>query len=542
MKWEPNYYLKNNVEFEPLINQWYAWGYLVYPVTAAMVVSNLHVRILKSFVQQPDLHRKAVAERAMRGGMFLDHDGEVASVENLLLRTESKSGFLLELAEAVKELDSILLETADGTSLIDLYQEVPDILKGVVELVYDMQHKPSFRFIEAFIYDSRFYDESLQGISLKLSTSDHRPFVLSCPRFERDDSLHISIPFNSKVLERLFSMREAPGSLEIIKKELNISALKPEKQALFDSYFTQQPPVLPADRQYTGDGVRVRYFGHACVLVQSQNTNILIDPLISYVNSEGTERFTYLDLPETIDYVLLTHNHQDHVMFETLLQIRHKIKKIIVPRSSSGLLHDPSLKRILMQIGFACVEEIDELESIDVDDGNIFGVPFFGEHADLSIRTKMAYSVTLCGRRFMFLADSNALEPLMYDRLKPYLPNVDQLFLGLECDGAPLSWLYGPLYTRPVPRKMDLSRRLNSSDSTSAMKIVRSLNPENVFIYAMGLEPWLGYISSISYTDESKPIVESDKLIDECGKIGIGAEKLYLKKQWVLEPIPDESR
>lgn len=58
----------------------------------------------------------------------------------------------------------------------------------------------------------------------------------------------------------------------------------------------------------------------------------------------------------------------------------------------------------------------------------------------------------------------------------------------------------------------------------------------------MGLEPWLGYISSISYTDKSKPIIESDKLIDECQKIGIGAEKLYLKKQWVLEPIPDESR
>ena len=48
------------------------------------------------------------------------------------------------------------------------------------------------------------------------------------------------------------------------------------------------------------------------------------------------QRYTYADLPETIDYVLITHNHQDHCMFETLLQLRHRIKNIIVPKNNGG--------------------------------------------------------------------------------------------------------------------------------------------------------------------------------------------------------------
>jgi hypothetical protein len=35
--------------------------------------------------------------------------------------------------------------------------------------------------------------------------------------------------------------------------------------------------------------------------------------------------------------VLITHNHQDHILFETLLQIRHKVSEIIVPRGGSGM-------------------------------------------------------------------------------------------------------------------------------------------------------------------------------------------------------------
>jgi hypothetical protein len=55
---------------------------------------------------------------------------------------------MIRLASAIKELDQKLLREARGYSLESAYQEVPDILKGYVELVYDLNNQPSVRFIE----------------------------------------------------------------------------------------------------------------------------------------------------------------------------------------------------------------------------------------------------------------------------------------------------------------------------------------------------------------------------------------------------------
>jgi hypothetical protein len=47
----------------------------------------------------------------------------------------------------------------------------------------------------------------------------------------------------------------------------------------------------------------------------------------------------------------------------------------------------------------------------------------------------------------------------------------------------------------------------------------------------MGQEPWLTYLTSIVYTDTSRPIIESDKLVEECRRRGITAERLYGYKE-----------
>ncbi len=46
-------YLKPNVVFEPLINQWYAWTFLLQPATCALVTKQVHLRIMESFVRAP---------------------------------------------------------------------------------------------------------------------------------------------------------------------------------------------------------------------------------------------------------------------------------------------------------------------------------------------------------------------------------------------------------------------------------------------------------------------------------------------------------
>lgn len=115
--------------------------------------------------------------------------------------------------------------------------------------------------------------------------------------------------------------------------------------------------------------------------------------------------------------------------------------------------------------------------------------------------------------------------------------DVDVVFIGMECDGAPLSWLYGPLISKPLARKLDQSRRSNGSDYEKAIQIVNQLNPRYVYVYAMGQEPWLTYLTSIQYTDESRPIVESNKLINTCCQQGLISERLYGCRDILLDAI-----
>jgi hypothetical protein len=223
------------------------------------------------------------------------------------------------------------------------------------------------------------------------------------------------------------------------------------------------------------------------------------------------------------------------VLFETLLQIRHKVKNIVVPRNGGGHLQDPSLKLLLQNCGFRSVIEISEMEEIRDGNVRITGLPFFGEHADLDIQSKLAWLVKIGANALLFAADSCNIEPRLYEHIHGEVGDVDALFLGMECNGAPLSWLYGPLLTQRIERSMDESRRLAGSNYEQGRSIVDVFHCREVYVYAMGQEPWLNYIMSIKYTAESRPIVESNRLIEACRKQGIIAERLFGEKEILLE-------
>ena len=524
------YYLRANVQTDPLVNQWYAWPHLISPATAAMTIANGHVKIMKSFVSAPEIHIAAVKNPAMRGGPFMDQPvTAVREVKALLEKTLGEQANMIELANGIKKLNELLANEAKGASMEPLYEKVPDVLKGYVELVYDLNRNPSIRYLEGVLYESKYYDPALQSIALSLIDRDDRPFVFSTPRLGDGGNLQINIPFTDQGIDELFKMRSTPQRFEHIREVLKIDA-EYDQQLL--SLLTREQPRKPDN--YSGDSVRLRYFGHACVLMETKEVSILTDPVISYEFGSEVYRYTFTDLPETIDYVLITHAHQDHVLFETLLQLRHKIKTVIVPRCGGGMLEDPSLKLVLNKIGFKNVVEIDELESIPIEGGSLTGIPFLGEHGDLNIRSKIGYLIHLKGYKIMCAADSRNIEFKLYQHVHDIIGDVDVLFIGMECDGAPVSWIYGSLMTTPYDRKTDHSRRLSGSDSERAIDIVRRLNCQQVYVYAMGQEPWLGYITSIKYTEQSRPIVESNKLLELCASQGIPAERLYGSKEIFL--------
>ncbi|MNV59191.1 hypothetical protein D3C71_1516010 [compost metagenome] len=181
--------------------------------------------------------------------------------------------------------------------------------------------------------------------------------------------------------------------------------------------------------------------------------------------------------------------------------------------------------------GFHNVIEIDEMEEIQLKNVKITGLPFTGEHSDLNIKSKACFHVAIDQFTFLFVADSRILEAKIYEHIQAIIGDVDVIFLGMECDGAPLSWLYGPLLTEKISRENDQSRRLSGCDCERGMHLINIFNPKEAYVYAMGQEPWLEFISSIKYTATSHPIVQSDMLVEYCKNKNIVAERLFGEKE-----------
>lgn len=525
-------YLRPSIRMEPHVAHWYAWPHLVSPVTAALNITHRHLPILESYIADPETHAAAIEDSAMTGGPFVDYGGQrVDEIVSLLEETRRRCRPQLELARDVAALEAKVQAHGDGRPLEPLYADVPETLRGMVELVYDTHHHPGVRYLEPLLYRSAMYNESLQGLVFDRDEKDDRKFVLSTPRLDGAGAVFADVAFRSLDIDRLFSMREQPADIDHVMgmfrapDEGNIDSL-------VDRFFTTQPPRRP--QRHVGPAVRVRYFGHACVLLETGSTSVLVDPVVSYDYPAAPSRFTCLDLPERIDYVLITHNHQDHVMLETLLQLRHRITTILVPSSAVGSLQDPSLALLLRMLGFRDVRSLDMLDELPIEGGRLVALPFLGEHSDLRIDGKTGWLVELGGQRIVFATDSRNLSPDLYRRLALLIAPVDLLFIGMECDGAPLSWLYGPLLGRPIARAYDNARSLSGCDAAMANDIVRQLRARRVFVYAMGQEPWLNHVMCLRYTPKSLPIVESDRLLKECRSRGVPAERLFASREMLL--------
>ena len=84
-------YLKENVQLEPLMDQWYAWTHLVPPATAARNITERHMKIMDSYVNSPQIHANAVKNPKMLGGPFIDYGGKrIDEIKELRQRTKER--------------------------------------------------------------------------------------------------------------------------------------------------------------------------------------------------------------------------------------------------------------------------------------------------------------------------------------------------------------------------------------------------------------------------------------------------------------------
>jgi hypothetical protein len=180
------------------------------------------------------------------------------------------------------------------------------------------------------------------------------------------------------------------------------------------------------------------------------------------------------------------------------------------------------------------------MQSLQAGPATITALPFLGEHGELDIRAKMVPMVRLGDRGFLFATDTSAVDPLVYDLVAREIGTIDALFIGLECVGAPMSWLYGPLMDKPVTREQDIERSLKGSDAASADRLAQQLGARQVFVYALGIEPWLKHLTG-SWLDPDDERQRQTRLLTEiCADRGVRSELLYItdERSWPAGTAP----
>lgn len=112
-----------------------------------------------------------------------------------------------------------------------------------------------------------------------------------------------------------------------------------------DNLYPDKPvPAIKTDLKNAGkDSDFMVWFGHSSYLLQLYGKRILVDPVfcqaspVSFINKpfSGTDIYTPDDMPD-IDYLIITHDHWDHLDYQTVKQLKDRIDKVICPLGVAG--------------------------------------------------------------------------------------------------------------------------------------------------------------------------------------------------------------
>ncbi len=533
MKSNAKYRLSDSAYIEPLVNQWPAWSFLMSPIPASLHLVDYQLKVMADYLENPAVHVAASKDPALVAGPFMNIPvSRKDEIRTLLEETQKKQAGNLELARVFMEFSSRLAREAKGNSLEPYYARVPELLRGYVELVYDYHDRPSVRVLEKLLYESEFYDPTLQSFRFGLMKDDSsRTFILNTPRLLESNEIDWKLPFNSALADELFKLDLEPKGLDHVLDIMRGASVTAESILPF---LSDEP--TPKRATWNENRIRIRYFGHACVLIEWKGVSVLTDAYIPvHPLAGGVERFSFRDIPEKIDFVVITHNHQDHYVFESLLRLRQRIGCLVVPKSYGLLYGDLSLKILSQKLGFRNVVEMDTLDSIPLPDGEIIGMPFFGEHADLA-HGKIAY-VVRCGKeQMLFAADSDCLDRKMYERMRKAIGPVQTAFLSVENVGAPLSWVNGPLLPAQPRPEIEQQRRYHACDCERALEMMEALESKRLYSYAMGLEPWMEHLLGLNMSEDSEQWKQSLRVLAAARGRGFWtSERLFGSKTFHLD-------
>ncbi|SMC45623.1 MBL fold metallo-hydrolase [Sporomusa malonica] len=149
---------------------------------------------------------------------------------------------------------------------------------------------------------------------------------------------------------RLDKIKNSPhyidGQFENLVPTLTLIEGKSSVSLWWESLFTKKERLMPVDAipsiktdlmVLDKSQDMVIWLGHSSYFMQLGGNRILIDPVfspyaapVSFANKAfaGTNSYTAEDMPE-IDYLLITHDHWDHLDYPTITALKPKIKNVI---------------------------------------------------------------------------------------------------------------------------------------------------------------------------------------------------------------------
>lgn len=149
---------------------------------------------------------------------------------------------------------------------------------------------------------------------------------------------------------RLERMKKSPNFRDGVFQNINNTPAVTEGYStmgiIADKLFTNYSRLTPVDSipsqkvdllNLPVDEDILVWFGHSSYFIQLDGKRILVDPVFSgnaspipgtVVAFKGTERYKIEDLPD-IDYLIISHDHYDHLDYKSLIKLKSKTKKVI---------------------------------------------------------------------------------------------------------------------------------------------------------------------------------------------------------------------
>ncbi|MBP5396216.1 MAG: MBL fold metallo-hydrolase, partial [Bacteroidales bacterium] len=168
------------------------------------------------------------------------------------------------------------------------------------------------------------------------------PFVLHLPQFGRNPSgaRLERIRKSPNYLKDKFVNRTLEGQKDITLKQY----LKIARKFIFGKRRRITPPqpleMVKRDLKHLDNGKNLYvWFGHSSYLLSLHGTTILTDPTLccgspfTFINKPfpGTSLYSPEEMPDSIDFVIITHDHYDHLDYNTILRLKERTVRFVCP-------------------------------------------------------------------------------------------------------------------------------------------------------------------------------------------------------------------